>query len=92
MGINTRALGFASGIIAAATFIVCGLMVAIAPGATSSFFGWVLHIDLSSLSRPISLSNFLGGLVLFSVFVGICVAAVGWMYNKLTPPSQYKGA
>jgi len=90
MRINSRALGIASGMIAAATFIACGLMVAIAPGATSSFFGWVLHIDLSSLSRPISVSNFIGGLLLFSVFVGICVAAVGWMYNRLTAPSQFK--
>jgi drug/metabolite transporter (DMT)-like permease len=92
MGINTRALAFASGIVAAATFVVCGLMVAVAPGATSSFFGWVFHIDLSSLSRSISVSSFVGGLIVFSAIVGICVAAVAWMYNKLTVPPKLKAA
>ena len=92
MGINTCALGFASGIVAAATFVVCGLMVAVAPGATSSFFGWVFHIDLSSLARPISVTSFVGGLIVYSFFVGVCVAAAAWLYNRLTAPSKFKAA
>lgn len=92
MRINTRAIGIASGMIAAAWFVVCGLLVAIAPGATSTFLGWVLHIDLSSLARPISVSSFIGGLILFSVFVGICVAGTAWLYNRLTAQSYYKPA
>jgi small-conductance mechanosensitive channel len=90
MRLNTRALGFAAGIVAAATFVVCGLMVAIAPGATSSFFGWVFHIDLSSLARPISVTSFVGGLIVYSIFVGVFVAAAGWMYNRLTATSKFE--
>jgi hypothetical protein len=92
MRTNIRALGFASGLIAAATFAVCGLLVAVAPGATSSFFGWVLHIDLSGLLRPISWSNFIAGLVVFSAFIGICVAATAWLYRKLVGPGYYAPA
>ncbi|HKY96478.1 MAG TPA: DUF5676 family membrane protein [Gemmatimonadaceae bacterium] len=84
MGINSRALGLASGLVAAATFVVCGLMVAVAPGATSSFLGWVLHIDFSTMARPISVSNFAGGLVVFSAFVGLCIAAAAALYNRFT--------
>lgn len=92
MGINTRALGLASGLVAAATFVVCGLMVAVAPGATSSFFGWMFHIDLSGMARTISVSSFIGGLIVFSVLVGICVAAAAWLYNRFTVRESYKAA
>ena len=84
MGINTRALGFATALVAASTFVVCGLFVAVAPGATSSFFSWVFHIDLTGMARPISVASFIGGLVLFSLFLGVCVSAAAWLYNKFT--------
>lgn len=91
MGINTRALGFATGLVAASTFVVCGLFVALAPGTTSSFLSWVFHIDLTSLARPISVASFIGGLVLFSLFIGVCVAAAAWLYNKFTSaPKLYE--
>jgi hypothetical protein len=92
MRINIRALGLASGVIAAATFVVCGLLVAVAPSATMSAFGWVLHVDLSGIARPIYVSNFIGGLIMFSAFVGICIAAVGWLYNRFAGSSQYSPA
>ena len=92
MGINARVLGFASALVAAITFVVCGLFVAVAPGTTSAFFSWVFHIDLSGMARPISVASFIGGLVVFSVFVGLCVAAAASLYNRLTSRQAYKTA
>jgi len=82
--INSRALGTSAGLIAAITFVICGVLVALAPGTTSAFFGWVLHIDLSSMARPISVASFIGGLILFSAFVGLCVGLTSALYNRLT--------
>ena len=90
MGINTRALACASGLVAAATFVICGLFVAVAPGTTSAFFGWVFHIDLSGMARSISVSSFIGGLVVFSVFVAACVGTAAWLYNRFTSRLRYQ--
>jgi hypothetical protein len=92
MKTNIRALALASGLIAATTFAACGILVAFAPGKASSVLGWVLHIDLTSLARPLTLGNFVGGLLLFSLFIGSCVAATAWLYRKLAGPERYTPA
>ena len=71
MRLKVKALSFASGIVAAASYIACALAVAIAPGLTSRFFSFVFHIDLTSLSRTITWSSFFGGMLCFSVGVAI---------------------
>jgi uncharacterized membrane protein YiaA len=71
MNLNVRALSFASGIVAAASFVVCALAVVIAPWLTSLFFSYVFHIDLTSLSRTITWSSFFGGMLCFSVGVAV---------------------
>ena len=85
--INSRALATSAGIVVATTFAICGAFVAFAPGAVSSFFGWVLHIDLSTMTRSVSLANYAGGLVLFGGFVWVVVALVSILYNRFTEPS-----
>jgi hypothetical protein len=83
MKLNVRALSFASAIVAAASFIVCALAVAIAPGLTSRFFSFVFHIDLTSLSRTITWASFFGGMLCFSLGVAIHVGLAAWCYNRL---------
>jgi len=85
--INSRALASSAGIVATAGFAICGAFVAFAPGAVSSFFGWVLHIDLSTMARPISLASYSSGLVVFAAFVWLVVALVSTLYNRFTEPS-----
>lgn len=83
MKLNVRALSFASGIVAAVSFILCALAVAVSPGLTSRFFSFVFHIDLTSLSRTITWASFFGGMLLFSVGVAIHVGLTAWCYNRL---------
>lgn len=85
LSINSKALGAASAIVAGVTFLLCAAAVAIAPGSTSAFLGWVLHVDLSAMARHITLASFGGGLILFNAFVGICAALTGELYNRLAP-------
>jgi hypothetical protein len=58
--------------------------VAVAPGATKQFFSWVMHIDLSSLARHITWGNFLGGVVCYSLVMGVLAWASAWAYNRLS--------
>jgi hypothetical protein len=81
--LNVRALSFASGIVAAASFAVCALAVALAPGLTSRFFSYVFHIDLTGLSRMITWSSFFGGMLAFAIGVAIHVGLAAWAYNRL---------
>jgi hypothetical protein len=81
--VNVKALSFASGIVAAASFVVCALAVAIAPGLTARSFSYVFHIDLTSLSRTITWSSFFGGMLCFSVGTAILVGLTAWCYNRL---------
>ena len=84
MKLNVRALSFASAIVAAVSFILCALAVALSPALTSRFFSFVFHIDLTSLSRSITWASFFGGMLLFSVGVAIHVGLTAWCYNRLT--------
>jgi len=85
--IKSRALATSAGIVVATTFAICGAFVAFAPGAVSSLFGWVLHLDLSTVARPISVANYAGGVVLFGGFVWVLVAVISTLYNRITEPS-----
>lgn len=71
----------------ATTFAICGAIVAFAPGAVSSLFGWILHIDVSTMARPISVTSYVGGLVLVAAFVWFVVAGVSILYNRFTESS-----
>ena len=85
MRLDTRALAAAAGAAAAIGFSICALFVAIAPSATSAFFSYVLHLDLTSLVRPLSWASFAGGVVAVPSAVAIFAALVGSMYNRLAP-------
>jgi len=84
MAINVNALGTAAALVAGASFALCALAVMVAPGATTAFLGWVLHLDLSTMARPLTLASFGGGLILFSAFVWIVVALTGQLYNRFS--------
>ena len=83
MKLNAGAIFWAVAVVSAASYIVCAAFVAVAPGATSQFFSWVMHIDLTSLSRHITWSSFFGGMVCFSGLMGVMASASAWAYNRL---------
>lgn len=92
MRLDTRALTVAAGGAAAIGFAICALFVAIAPGATSVFFGNVLHLDLAAIARPLTWGSFAGGLVAVASGAAIFVAFVGSTYNRLARGGSARGA
>lgn len=83
MTLDAKALGVAAAIVAAATYVICGLSVALSPAFTQAAFSYVLHADLTGLSRPISLASFVFGLLVFSALIGLCVYFTARLYNAL---------
>ena len=83
MRFNTRALGIAAASVTAAVYTICALFVALYPGATSAFFGYLFHVDLSNIARPLSWLSYFAGVIGLSLFVGFVVGLVGWLYNAL---------
>ena len=83
MKLNTGALFWAVGFVSAASYAICAVLVAAAPGATSRLLSWVFHIDLTGLSREVTWANFLGGILGFSLLTAILAWASAWAYNRL---------
>jgi hypothetical protein len=88
MRIDARYFGLSAGTIAAVTFVLCGLLVGVAPGATQATFSYVLHVDLTGLSRTLSATSFFVGLAVFGLFVGLCAYATAALYNALQARRQ----
>lgn len=89
MRLNTGAVFWAVAVVAALSYIVCAALVAIAPEATSQFLGWIMHIDLSSLSRHITWWSFFAGMVWYGLVTGALASASAWAYNRLVAsPSE----
>lgn len=88
MSLDPRAFGLAAGAMAAALFTVCALIVAVVPGAAVGFFGYILHLDLTGLARPVTVANFVGGLFAWTIGVGIVFGLGGAFYNRFLPVRQ----
>lgn len=85
MSLDPRAFGLAAGAMAAVIFTICALAVTVAPGATAAFFSYILHVDLTGLVQSVTLGNFVGSLLSWTIGVGIVFALAGAFYNRFLP-------
>ncbi len=83
MSVNIRALTITGIIVAAASYLVCVIFVAMAPGAATTIGGYIAHIDLSKIRRGVTLTGALIGGTFFTAFVALVCAASGVVYNRL---------
>lgn len=83
MRLDPKPFGIAAGVIAAATYLLCALFVAVAPTATQAALSYVLHVDLTALARLLSIGSFTVGLVAFGGFIGLCAFFTAGLYNVL---------
>lgn len=83
MTFDSQALGLAGGATAALVYTLCAAAVALAPGATTAFLGYVAHLDLGGLARPLTWLSYCVGL--FTVGLGTAAALrfFGWVHNFL---------
>ena len=82
MRLDPRSFGIAAGLTAGALFLVCALFVALAPDATTAFFGTLIHADLSAITRPLTLGSFLIGVCVWTVGTGLTFGLAASLYNR----------
>lgn len=88
MRLDTRAFALAAGAAAAILFTLCALAVAIAPGPTTAFFGYLVHMDLSGLPRTLTFGSFVGGLLAWTVGTALTFGLAATIYNRLIRPAS----
>ena len=82
--LDAPALGIAAGVVAAILTTVCAIAIVLAPAATTSVAGTLLHLDLSDIARTMSWGVYLGGLAGWTIGVGLVFTAAAGLYNRLT--------
>jgi hypothetical protein len=83
MRLVPKAFGLATGVTAGMFFVLCALAVAIAPGATTAFAGYLIHVDLSGLSRTLTFGSFVGGLLAWTIGTTVTFWLSALIYNRL---------
>lgn len=73
----------AAGLIWAAGYSLCAAAVALAPAQTAAAFSYVMHIDLTGLSRAITWGSYFGGLIVSTLVIATYAGAIGGLYNLL---------
>jgi hypothetical protein len=86
MRIKALPLGLSAAVVIAIAFGICGIFFTVAPGPTSAFVSWVMHVDVTTLTRPVSAANLVAGIVLFGAYVGLLVGLIAELYNRFTAP------
>jgi hypothetical protein len=87
LSIDPRAFGLAAGAVAAISFTLCALGVALAPAPTTAMLSAPSHLDLSNLARPLTGASFVGGLVGWSICTAAALAVAAACYNRFAIPS-----
>ena len=83
MKVDTRAFALAAGATAAVLFTICALAVAIAPGPTTALFGYLIHTDLATLPRTLTLASFVIGLIGWTLGTALTFGLAASIYNRL---------
>lgn len=84
MPLNTKSVGLGAAATAAIVYSICSLVVALFPGAVPAAFSYVLHLDFTTMTRPISWGSYCVGVVSISVVIGLIVALAAAFYNQFS--------
>jgi hypothetical protein len=88
MKLNIGAFAHAVAIVWTVLYAICRLLFAVAPKETMTFFGYVMHTDLSPITRPVTWDGFFVGLVVVYIAVAASAGAGAWLYNRLAHTSE----
>jgi hypothetical protein len=86
MAVDVKALTITGTIVAAVSYTICAVLVALSPRGMATLSSYILHMDIETMGRTVTLATgFIGG-VLFTAIVAIFCAVSGWLYNRLARP------
>ena len=83
MKLDTTKLGLSTGVAFGVVWVICSLLIVIAPNGVMQLTGYMLHSDLGNLGWTMSWAGFFAGLVAWSVLAGVLAWAAAAIYNRL---------
>lgn len=83
MKLDAMKLGLATGIVFAAIWVLCSLLVVLLPGTTMQMSGHMIHANLGGMSWTMTGVGFVVGLVLWTILPTLLVWAIAGVYNRL---------
>jgi hypothetical protein len=82
--LHLRSLSIAVGTSTAFVYTLCILFIILAPTASMTFFSYVLHADLTQISRVVTWGSFIAGLLFWSLGPALYAALISRIYNRFT--------
>lgn len=83
MTLNASKLFLATVIVFALLWIICGALVALIPDLMLTMTGYMVHAEFETFRWSLTLVEFVGGLVLWSLIPGITVWLIAALYNRM---------
>lgn len=87
MKFETNKFAIAAAATLGGVYIICALIVLVAPGAAIKLLGWVFHVvNLETIvgAATITLAGFLAGLVQILLYAYLIAFVFAYLYNTLT--------
>jgi hypothetical protein len=81
MRLNSHALATSAAIVTGILSALCALAIAVAPTATMTVVGYVTHVDLSSVQRPLTAVSAVIGIIAWTIGVSLVALGFGRVYN-----------
>lgn len=85
MQLNANKFALAAGEAVGVLYLACAILVAIAPGAATKFFGYLLHaVNLAALidAKAMTLGGVVIGLIEVFIYTFIAFYLLAWFYNR----------
>ncbi len=83
MKLDAVRIGFATAIVFAVVWVICSVLVVLAPGVMMEMGGHMLHADLGSLNWTLRWTGFFVGLAAWTVLSWVIAWAIAAVYNAL---------
>lgn len=80
--LNARAFGVATGSVAATLSAICATALFVAPDATRTVMGYLIHSDLSGLAPAVSWASMFFSVIGWGLLAGIAFASAAGLYNR----------
>jgi hypothetical protein len=83
MKLNERSLFLATAVTTGIVFLLCSLVVTLAPRPSWAFFSYILHTNLTGIAQTLTWGSFITGLLVWSLGTGLYAAVVARLHNRL---------
>jgi uncharacterized protein HemY len=84
MEISASKIGFAAGLATGVIWIICSIIVYLAPSAMTEMTGHMIHMDVSAINLTISIKGVLFGLIGWVVLIGAFAWFITLIYNRFS--------